>query len=135
MTSSDLQAVDVLFEECNDASRFKETRDFVTGTAEDPHKGVPYVLMEGTNLVAFTTGFNHEGYTVAKTEDYLKLMIDNFSVVDSSFVCYVSSIRYPNLTRWLLKDKKRFRLHRNVTLMCKGVYTPPKYFYLPCIVW
>ena len=135
MLQSDLQAVDVLFQECNDCSRFNETRDFVTGVAEDPSKAVPYVLLDGTNLVGFTTGFNHEGYSIAKTEDYLRIMIENFSVVDNSFLCYVSSLRYPNLARWLLQDKKRFRLHRNVTLMCKGWYSPPKYLYMPSIVW
>jgi len=135
MAESDLDAVDALFRECNDCSRKREDSVIFSMSKNHESSTIPYVLFEGSKLLAYSFGFHHGGYTVARSEDLLKILVENYSLMDSTFLCYVSSLQHVSFVRWLLQDKKKFKLHRNVTLMSKGWYSPPKYIYLPNVVW
>src|SRR5262249_1944998 len=132
-----------LFEQCNSCSRLEETKNLLQwglDNFKEDSSGMPYVLENSHDgqLYAFTTGLDHGGYTVAVSEKHVQTLLENYRLINGPqmhLAVYVSATRYPNLLRWILQDRKKFRLDRSVTLMAKGWFSPPSLVYLPNIVW
>ena len=90
------------------------------------------VIRKG-HLTAYTAELSVDGYTIAETEDDIRVLIQAIAAQKSSPCSFLLPMRYTTLLRNCLIDS--FRITKPLNLMVKGQYQSPKGYYLPNLLY